>query len=166
MRRGGVKAFLLVPVAAIGLVPATAAAEQICGTVEEFNATMAANGTTADDVTVTFDVVGVNPADFPETKGCLAQFRNTECATGQDAGIKVYGNSDPLNEAHPPGTLKFEYGNSCCGGDCGEHWADPNASAVIFVDGTETCNVRTWVNPTDIGYTLTCNNGTFDALGE
>ena len=162
--RGGVLAFALVVPSV--LVPATAAAETVCGSVDEFNAAMAAAGTTSPDVELTFDVVGVNPNDFPGTKGCLAQFRNTMCATGADAGIKVYGPYDPPNDAHPSGTLKLEYGNSCCGGDCGEHWADPNASAVIFVDGTETCNVRMWINPTEVGYSLMCNVGTFDALGE
>ena len=147
------------------LPPATAAAGTVCGTVEDFNAAMTASGTSSSDVTLTFDVIGVNPADFFDTKGSLAQMRNTTCATGQDAGIKVYGNSEPLNEAHPPGTLKLEYGNTCCGGACGENWADPNPSAVIFVDGTEQCTVTMWVRPTEVGYTLACNVGTFDAVG-
>jgi hypothetical protein len=166
MLRPGVGVIALVCVAGIGLAPASAAAETVCGTVDEFNAAMAAGGTTSNDVTLTFDVVGVNPADFPATKGSLAQFRNTACATGADAGIKVYGPYDPPNDSHPTGTLKLEYGNSCCAGDCTEHWADPNASAVIFVDGTEQCNVRMWMSPTEVGYSLMCNVGTFDALGE
>jgi MYXO-CTERM domain-containing protein len=168
MQRVGVLGivFVLSSSAVIGLAPATAVAGTVCGTVEEFNAAMAADATTSSDVTLTFDVVGVNPADFFNTKGSLAQFRNTTCAGGADAGIKVYGNSEPLNEAHPPGTLKLEYGNSCCGGECGENWADPNASAVIFVDGTETCTVTMWMNPTEVGYDLACNVGTFPALGE
>jgi MYXO-CTERM domain-containing protein len=149
-----------------GLAPATAVAGTVCGTVEDFNAAMAAGGAPSTDVTLTFDVVGVHPGDFFNDKGSLAQMRNTTCASGQDAGIKVYGTSEPLNEAHPPGTLKLEYGNSCCGGDCGEQWADPNASAVIFVDGSEQCTVTMWINPTEVGYSLACNVGTFDALGE
>jgi MYXO-CTERM domain-containing protein len=152
--------------AVVALAPATAFAETVCGTVDEFNAAMAAAGTSSPDVTLTYDVVGVNPADFFNTKGSLAQFRNTTCATGQDAGIKVYGTSEPLNESHPPGTLKLEYGNSCCAGDCSENWADPNPSAVIFVDGTETCNVRMFMSPTEVGYSLMCNTGQFDAVGE
>lgn len=60
-------------------------------------------------------------------------------------GIKVYGPDDPPNDAHPTGTLKMEYGNSCCG----EHWADPNASDPVFADGSETCTVEMWVNPMD-----------------
>jgi MYXO-CTERM domain-containing protein len=152
--------------AAVAFAPATAAAETVCGTVEEFNAAMAADATQTDDVTLTYDLVGVNPSDFAESKGSIAQMRNTACATGQDAVIKVYGTSEPLNESHPPGTLKMEHGNSCCPGDCGEQWADPNASAVIFVDGTETCHVTMWIKPDSVGYTLECSNGTFDALGE
>jgi hypothetical protein len=152
---------------AVALAPAVAAAETVCGTVAEFNAAMAAGATQATDVTLTYDLVGVNPSDFAESKGSIAQMRNTACVTGQDAVIKVYGTSEPLNESHPPGTLKLEHGNSCCpGGDCGEQWADPNASAVIFVDGTEQCNVTMWIDPESVGYTLACNNGTFDALGE
>jgi MYXO-CTERM domain-containing protein len=167
MTRGGALGIVLVCSSAIaGLAPATAAAGTVCGTVEDFNAAMTAGGTSSTDVMLTFDVVGVHPADFPETKGSLAQMRNTLCASGQDAGIKVYGNSEPLNEAHPPGTLKLEYGNSCCGGECGENWADPNASAPIFLDGTEQCTVTMWINPTEVGYSLACNVGTFDALGE
>jgi MYXO-CTERM domain-containing protein len=149
----------------IGLAPATAAAGQVCGTVAEFNQAMQDGGTYSTDVTLTFDVVGVNPGDFFGTKGSLAQFRNTTCATGADMGIKVYGPDDPPNDAHPPGTLKMEYGNSCCGGACGENWADPNPSATVFVDGSETCNVKMWVNPADAGYSLACNNGQFDAVG-
>ncbi len=148
------------------LVPTTAAAEQLCGTVAEFNTAMAQAGTASTDVTLTFDVVGVNPNDFFGTKGSLAQLRNTSCGTGQDAGIKVYGPDDPPNDAHPAGTLKMEYGNSCCGGTCGEHWAEPNASAVVFVDGTETCNVTMWIKPAEAGYTLLCNVGQFDGLGD
>lgn len=147
------------------LAPATAVAEQVCGTVDEFNTAMADGGTAATDVTLTFDVVGVNPNDFPGTKGSLAQFQNTLCATGADMGIKVYGPDDPPNTAHPAGTLKMEYGNSCCGGTCGENWADPNPSATVFVDGSETCNVTMWVSPMDAGYSLACNSGQFDALG-
>lgn len=138
----------------------------MCGTVDDFNAAMTAEGTSASEVTLTFDVVGINPGDFFNGKGSIAQMRNTTCAGGQDATIKVYGTSEPLNEAHPPGTLKLEYGNTCCGGGCAEQWADPNASAVIFVDGTEQCAVTMWVSPTEVGYSLACSVGTFDALGE
>jgi hypothetical protein len=149
----------------LGLVPATAAAETMCGSIEQFNAAMADAGVASTDVELTYDLTGVNPNDFVEGKGSLGQMRNTTCATGQDAVIKVYGTS-ARNTAHPGGTLKLEYGNSCCGGECGEQWVDPNASAVIFVDGTETCSVRMWINPTEVGYSLACNVGQFDGLGD
>ena len=150
---------------AIGLIPAAAAAEQVCGTVAEFNQAMIEGGTASTAVTLSFDVIGVNPGDFFGTKGSLAQFRNTACATGADMGIKVYGPDDPPNDAHPPGTLKMEYGNSCCGGACGENWADPNPSATVFVDGSEACKVTMWVSPMDAGYSLKCGNDQFDAVG-
>lgn len=150
------------------IVPGSARAETVCGTIADFNDAMAATAGYVEEVTVEYDVVGVNPADFPETKGSLGQLRYGGCALGgQDAGIKVYGTSDPLNEAHPPGTLKMEYGNACCaGGDCGEGWADPNASEVIFVDGTEACHVKMWMDPLTYGYQLTCNGVVYDAVGD
>lgn len=150
---------------AAAAVPQLVHAEQVCGTVDEFNAAMAAAGTSSTDVTVVFDVVGVNPNDFPATKGSLAQMRNTICGTGQDAGIKVYGPDDPPNRAHPTGTLKMEYGNTCCGGTCGENWAEPNASLPVFADGSETCTVTMWMKPAEAGYTLDCNVGLFEGLG-
>ena len=146
-------------------MPATAAAAQVCGTVADFNQAMADGGALSTDVTLTFDVVGVDPNDFFGTKGSLAQFRDTTCANGADIGIKVYGPDDPPNDAHPPGTLKMEYGNTCCDGACGEHWADPNPSATIFVDGSEACTVTMWVNPMDAGYSLQCGDQKFDAVG-
>jgi MYXO-CTERM domain-containing protein len=163
MSRAGLFA-LVVPVAA--LAPRIASAVEVCGSIDEFNTAMADAGASSTDVTLTYDLAGVNPNDFPGAKGSLGQMRNTLCATGQDAVIKVYGPEDPINEAHPSGTLKLEYGNSCCGGECTENWADPNASVPIFVDGTETCNVTMWINPTEVGYSLACNVGQFDALGE
>jgi MYXO-CTERM domain-containing protein len=159
-------AVALPALALVALAPRIASAEPVCGSIEEFNTAMADAGAASTDVTLTYDLVGVNPNDFPGTKGSLGQMRNTLCAAGQDAAIKVYGPEDPINEAHPSGTLKLEHGNQCCGGECGENWADPNASAVIFVDGTETCNVTMWVRPTEVGYSLACNVGQFDALGE
>jgi hypothetical protein len=152
----------------LGLSPASRAeAAPVCSSVAEFNSAMANNAMSSDDVTLTFDVVGVNPADFHNGKGSLAQMRNTACNGGaQDAVIKVYGTSSPLNTAHPPGTLKTEYGNQCCtGGTCGEHWTDPNASAVVFTDGSEQCNVTMWINPSSVGYKLVCGASTFDGLG-
>lgn len=167
MVRGKAKGIAVTVGLAGALVAAGAQAAPICGSVTDFNTAMADDAATSDDVTLTFDVVGVNPADFHNGKGALAQMRNTQCSTGQDAVIKVYGTSDPLNTAHPPGTLKMEYGNQCCGlATCGEKWADPNASAVIFKDGTEQCKVTMWVKPTSIGYKLECGASTFDAVGD
>jgi hypothetical protein len=92
---------------AIGLMPATAAAAQVCGTVADFNQAMADAGATSTDVTLTFDVLGVDPNDFFGTKGSLAQFRDTTCANGADIGIKVYGPDDPPNDAHPPARSRW-----------------------------------------------------------
>lgn len=165
MSRAGLIAFVVPAFVLVALAPQLASAVPVCGSIDEFNTAMADAGAASTDVTLTYDVVGVNPDDFPGTKGSLAQMSNTLCAGGADAGIKVYGPDDPPNDAHPTGTLKLEYGNSCCGGECGENWADPNASVPIFVDGTETCNVTMWINPTEVGYSLACNTGQFDALG-
>jgi MYXO-CTERM domain-containing protein len=151
----------------VGLASRPAAAETVCGTALDFNAAMAATGGYVEEVTVTFDVVGVNPADFHNDKGCLGQLRFTGCGLGgQEAAIKVYGTSEPLNEAHPPGTLKQEYGNACCAGGCGEGWADPNPSAVIFVDGSEACHVTMWMDPLTFGYSLDCGGVVYDAVGD
>ncbi|MCC6902598.1 MAG: DNRLRE domain-containing protein [Polyangiaceae bacterium] len=156
-----------VTVAVVCLAAGRAGAAPVCGSVAEFNGYMSDHAATSDDVTLTFDVVGVNPADFHNGKGALAQMRNTTCKGGaQDAVIKVYGTSDPLNTAHPPGTLKMEYGNQCCAaGTCGELWAEPNASAVVFANGSEQCKVTMWVKPASIGYKLECGSSTFDGLG-
>lgn len=168
MVRRWARLVMAVGLGACVLVPGQAHAAPVCGSVADFNNAMASAAATSDDVTLTFDVVGVNPAHFHNGKGSLAQMRNTSCNGGaQDAAIKVYGTSDPLNAAHPPGTLKMEYGNQCCGtASCGEKWADPNASAVIFKDGSEKCKVTMWVKPASVGYKLECGATTFDALGD
>lgn len=86
------------------LASKAAQAAPTCGTLAEFNAAMSASGTSSDDVTLTFDLTGANPADYPNGKGALAHMRNTACSGGaQDAVIKLYGTSTPLNTAHPPG---------------------------------------------------------------
>lgn len=149
------------------VAPERAEAAPICSSVAEFNAYMASNAASSDDVTLTFDVVGIKPSDFHNGKGSIAQMRNTKCQTGQDAVIKVYGTSDTYNSAHPPGTLKMEYGNNCCGlGTCGEKWASPNASAEIFKDGTEQCKVTMWIKPDSVGYKLECGGVSYDGLGD
>lgn len=166
-RRGLLGVGSLVSLASM-LAAAPSRAAPVCGTLAEFNAAMAGSATSSSDVTLTFDLVGVSPADFHNDKGSLAQMRNTTCNGGeQDSVIKVYGTSEPLNTAHPPGTLKLEYGNACCpSGTCGEKWADPNPSAVIFADGSEQCKVTMWTRPSSIGYKLECGASTFDAVGD
>lgn len=96
------------------LSAAPASGAEVCGTIAEFNAAMVTTGGYVEEVTVDYDVVGVNPADFPGTKGSLGQMRYTgRDLGGQDAAIKVYGPEDPPNASHPTGTLKMEYGNAC-----------------------------------------------------
>jgi hypothetical protein len=36
----------------------------------------------------------------------------------------------------------------------------------VFVDGTEQCTVRVWLNPTDYGYHIDCAGTLFDAIGD
>ncbi len=165
MTRAGSLGITLACGAAFAFGTTRAAADTVCSTVAEFNAYMTDNATYSEDVTLTFQVTGVNPTDFHNSKGSIAQMRNTGCALGQDAVIKVYGTADTFNTAHPPGTLKLEYGNQCCGGTCTEQWGDPNASAVIFVDGSESCAVTMWNKPDAIGYKLVCGAGSFEAVG-
>ena len=146
------------------LLAATAGATT-CVSVDEFNDWAAAHGP-VDAVTVSFDVTGVNPNDFYNTKGALVDLGTQTCASGASMALKVYGATDEANDAHPPGTLKQEYGYTCCeSGDCGEAWADPNASAVVFTDGSETCDVTVWTDPDTFGYRLVCSSGTFEGLG-
>lgn len=131
-----------------------------CMTVDAFNAWMQTHEASAD-VTLSYDVTGVNPDDFWGTKGALADLTDTGCAAGGSLALKVYGPDDPPNTAHPAGTLKQEYGYNCGPMPNEEHWADPNASAEIFVDGTERCDVTIWIDPATFGYRLECDHGTF-----
>ncbi|MDY0001337.1 MAG: DNRLRE domain-containing protein [Polyangia bacterium] len=150
---------------AMGSSPARA--DWQCDTVEGFNLEMSAQGSFATSVTVTYTLSGANPADYFNTKACLAQLRDTRCALGADAAIKLYGPADPPNAAHPSGTLKFEYGDACCGqAICDEGWADPNPSEVIFVDGSEVCQVTVTLDPLEYGYSITCGGATYTALGQ
>ena len=146
----------------------SAHAEPLCMSVDEFNAYFAGGQEAATDLTLDFTVTGVNPADFPGTKGCLADFQDDRCSTGAAANLKVYGPYDPPNASHPAGTLKFEFGNQCCAvPPCQtEGWSDPGTSATVFVDGTEQCTVHIWLNPAEIGYHLDCTSGVFDAVGD
>jgi large repetitive protein len=164
------RALLVLPAAlmATSTLVGSARAETVCTTIDEFNALMSGSGEALDKVTLTFDVTGVNPADFAGSKGCLVDFTDNSCALGAAANLKVYGPDDPPNLAHPSGSLKFEFGNQCCAAPpCqGEGWAEPNASAQIFFDGTEQCTVTAWVDPGTIGYKLECNSGVFEGVGD
>ena len=136
-----------------------------CMTVDGFNAWMTTH-VAATDVTVSFDVTGVNPNAFAGTKGALADLTDTGCAGGGSLVLKVYGPDDPPNIAHPAGTLKQEYGYNCGPQPDGETWADPNASDVIFVDGTEECDATIWIDPVTFGYRLVCGDRTFEGVGD
>lgn len=143
----------------------SAARATTCVSVDEFNDWAAAHGA-VDAVTVSFDVTGVNPADFYETKGALVDLGNAACAEGGSMALKVYGTTAEPNTSHPAGTLKQEYGYVCCEADyCGETWSEPNASEVVFTDGSETCEVMVWTDPDTFGYRLVCSSGTFEGLG-
>lgn len=148
----------------------TANAAPTCTSVAEFNAFMAGVDGAVTTLELQFDVTGVNPADFFNSKGCLAELDDERCSVGAGyaaATLKVYGTADPPNTSHPPGTLKFEYGNECCAtAPCGEHWASPNPSATVFAAGTEHCTVTVWLNPNDYGYHIVCGTAVFDAVGD
>ena len=119
-----------------------AAATTVCMTMDEFNDHMATNATFTETATLVFDATGIDPDDFFSTKGAIASLGDNTCTTGYavaDVTIKLYGPDDPPNEMHPPGTLKQEYNNTCCGqASCPESWASPNPSDEIFVDGVGT----------------------------
>src|SRR5204863_1670325 len=105
-----------------------------CMTVNDFNAFMDQQVSAAVDVTLGFTVTGVNLDDYFNGKGWLAELADTKCAGMGTASLKVYGTSNPINGAHPPGTLKLEYGSNCCASQgCPiEYWADPNPGPPIF----------------------------------
>ena len=148
---------------------AEARADLQCTTVEAYNAAMVGDDATTS-LTLEFDVTGVDPADFFGSKGCLAELDDNRCSVGTGmaaANVKVYGPADPPNAAHPAGTIKFEYGNECCASPpCGEGWASPNPSATVFVDGSEHCTVKVWLDPAQYGYSIDCGAGAFEAVGD
>lgn len=135
-----------------------------CMTVDAFNATMA--GQPVDTLTLTFDVTGVDPDAFAGSKGALADLTDLGCAAGGSLALKVYGPEYPPNTVHPSGTLKHEYGYNCGPMPYTETWAEPNASAVVFVDGTERCDVTIWIDPQTFGYSLDCDHGLFEGVGD
>lgn len=131
-----------------------------CMSVSDFNDYMLSHDPTTS-VELRYDATGVNPNDWPGTKGALADLTDTTCAAGGSLALKVYGPDDPPNTAHPTGTLKQEYGYNCGPMPNEEHWADPNASEVVFVDGSERCDVTIWIDPATFGYVLDCDHGYF-----
>jgi hypothetical protein len=149
------------------LHPTPAHAEWLCMPLNEFNQHMAHTGQSTTQLELTYGLTGVNPDDYFGTKGMIADLDDSSCAGVAGVALKVYGPDDPYNYNHPPGTLKQEYNDECCGlADCGEGWADPNASATIFVDGSEVCDVTIWLDPTNFGYTLVCNGTTYEGVGD
>ena len=158
---------LVVPTLLVTL--AAPARAETCADVSAFNTAMANANAVTTKVTLTFDVTGVRPSDFANTKGCLAELLDARCAAGSTANLKVYGPYDPPNASHPAGTLKFEFGNQCCKAQpCqAEGWASPGTSATIFSSGAEKCAVKITLDPVHIAYHLDCGaNGVFDAIGD
>ena len=145
------------------ILPAFAVTE--CLTVDEFNSYMESHDPT-DSVVLKFDAMGVNPNDWAGSKGALADLTDNTCGAGGSLALKVYGPDDPPNTSHPAGTLKQEYGYNCGPMPDTENWAEPNASAVVFTDGSETCTVTVWIDPATFGYKLECNTGTFEGSAE
>jgi len=144
-----------------------ARAETLCMGVDEFNTYMASNATYTPALTFSFDVANVNPADYPNGKGSLGQLRDTRCGLGAaEATLKLYGTSSPPNLAHPPGTLKQEYGSPCCGQPpCPEGWADPNPGPVIFADGSENCDGTIYLDAAQYGFTFNCGGTLYSGVG-
>lgn len=161
----------LVAAAAAGVLLFATPAHAViqCMTVDEFNAYMDEQPSSAIDVTLTFTVTGVNLDDYFNGKGWLAELGDTRCTGGSGtASLKVYGNSDPLNTAHPPGTLKLEYGSYCCATPpCPvERWADPNPGDPVFMVPSQVCAVVLHVSPAIVSYDITCDGGlTYHAEG-
>ncbi len=142
------------------ILVALAHAATECMSVDDFNDYMLSHDPSTS-VVLNYDATGVNPNDWPGTKGALADLTDSTCAAGGSLALKVYGPDDPPNTSHPTGTLKQEYGYNCGPMPNEEHWADPNASEVVFVDGSERCDVTIWIDPATFGYILDCDHGYF-----
>lgn len=150
----------------LALTLPAARAETRCDGVDGFNAWTASHGGVTD-VQLRFDVTGVVPSDYFNTKGGLANLDDSTCAVGAGLALKVYGTAEPANDSHPPGTLKLEFGDGCSTlSDEGETWADPNPSETVFSTGAERCDVEVWLDPATFGYRLSCDTGTWDAVGD
>jgi len=148
----------------LGLWPRTALGAQQCvGSVQEFNSFMDQQLSSASSVTLSFEVTGVNLDDYLNGKGWLAELADTRCSAGLAvASLKVYGSSSPLNTAHPPGTMKLEYGSACCiTGTCPvEYWAEPMPGPPIFSQPSQVCSVVETLTPATISWDIQCDGGT------
>jgi MYXO-CTERM domain-containing protein len=146
----------------VSWTPAAHAATQCFSSTDEFNTFMDAQTAQAATVTLSYTVTGVNLDDYLNGKGWLSEFADTRCAGNGLASLKVYGNSSPLNTAHPPGTLKLEYGSYCCAAPpCPiEYWADPNPGDPIFSQPSQICDVTESLTPTTLSYDVQCDGGT------
>lgn len=146
-------AFLLAPRAVYAACLPSAAA---------FNAFMDTQLVSANTVTLSFTVTGVDLNDYMNGKGWLAELADTRCSSGGSASLKVYGTSNPYNSAHPPGTLKLEYGSWCCkASSCPvEYWANPMPGSQVFSQPSQVCLVTESLTPTTISYDIQCDGGT------
>ena len=152
---------------ALVIAPPPAHAEWLCMTLDEFNDHMDSTGQSTTQLELTYGLTGANPDHYFGTKGMIADLDDSSCAGVAGVALKMYGPDDPYNHNHPPGTLKQEYNDECCGlADCPEGWADPNASDTIFVDGSEVCDVTIWLDPAHFGYTLVCDGVTYEGIGD
>jgi MYXO-CTERM domain-containing protein len=145
-----------------------ARADTCLGSVDDFNAFMDTQIVSATSVTLDFTVTGVNLDDYFNGKGWLAELADTRCTGGGTASLKVYGTSSPLNTAHPPGTLKLEYGSFCCAAQtCPvEYWASPMPGDQVFSQPSQVCAVRESLTATTVAYDVQCDGGaTFHADG-
>lgn len=143
------------------LAPGAAHAATCLSSVEAFNAFMDTQPVSANAVTLSFTVTGVALDDYTNGKGWLAELADTRCNAGATASLKVYGASNPLNTAHPPGTLKLEYGSWCCKtSSCPvEYWADPMPGTPVFSQPSQVCAVTESLTPTTISYDIQCDGG-------
>lgn len=138
-----------------------AEASTCVASADAFNALMDTQLVSANTVTLSFTVTGVALGDYMNGKGWLAELADTRCAGGATASLKVYGASSPLNTSHPPGTLKLEYGSSCCAQQpCPvEYWADPMPGDPVFSQPSQVCAVTESLTPKTIGYDVRCDGG-------
>ncbi len=152
------------------LAPRAAHAMMTClSSVDDFNSFMDTQLSSATSVTVSFTVTGVDLNDYFNGKGWLAELADTRCTGGGLASLKVYGNSDPVSTAHPPGTLKLEYGSMCCANQpCPvEYWANPMPGPQVFSQPSQVCSVTESLAPTTISYDVQCDGGpVFHADGQ